>query len=73
MDLLFCRNDPYKTEVRQKKGIGPLGVQVPSHQLAWKCKKALSKRKVVFLQGSVFHVSWWQGVATRYQAAGGNR
>ena len=25
--------------------------RVPSHQLTWKCKKALSKRKVVFLQG----------------------
>ena len=32
------------------------------HQLTWKCKKALSKRKVVFLQGSVyFQVSWWKG------------
>ena len=32
---------------------------VPSHQLAWKCTDPLSKRKVVFLQGSVhFHVSW---------------
>ena len=35
---------------------------VPSHQLKWKCKKALSKRKVVFLHGSGhFHVSWWAG------------
>ena len=35
---------------------------LPSHQLTWKCKKTLSKRKVVFLQGSVhFHVSWWEG------------
>ena len=32
---------------------------LPSHQ---KCKKALSKRKVVFLQGSVhFNVSCWKG------------
>ena len=36
---------------------------LPSHQLTWKCKKALSKKKVGFLQGSVhFHVSWWEGV-----------
>ena len=36
-----------------------------SHQLTWKCKKALSKRKVVFLEGSVhFHVSWWEGIVT---------
>ena len=35
---------------------------VPSHQLTWKCKKALSKRKVVLLEGSVhFHASWWEG------------
>ena len=35
---------------------------IPSQQLTWKRKKALSKRKVVFLQGSVhFHVSWWEG------------
>ena len=35
---------------------------VASYQLTWKCKKALSKSKVVFLQGSVhFHVSWWEG------------
>ena len=28
-----------------------------------KCKNALSKRKVVVLQGSVhFHVSWWEGI-----------
>ena len=40
-------------------------IYIPSHQLTWKCKKALSKRKVVFLQGSVhFHVSWWDGVCT---------
>ena len=26
---------------------------LPSHQPTWKCKKALSKRKVVLLQGSV--------------------
>ena len=33
--------------------------KLPAHQLTWKCKKALSKRKVVFLQGSVhFHVRW---------------
>ena len=32
----------------------------------WKCNKALSKRKVVFLQGSVhFHVSWWEGAIAR--------
>ena len=38
-------------------------VYLPSHQLTWKCKKALSKRKVVFLQGSMqFHVSWWEGI-----------
>ena len=37
-------------------------ILVPSHQLAWKCKLALSKGTVVFLQGSVhFHVSWWEG------------
>ena len=38
--------------------------RLPSHQLTWKCKKALSKKgKVVFLQGSVhFHVSWWEGI-----------
>ena len=36
---------------------------IPSHQLTWKCKKALSKRKVVFLQGSVHcHVSWREGM-----------
>ena len=39
-----------------------LSVRLPSHQLTWKCTKALSKRKVVFLQGSVhFRVSWWEG------------
>ena len=32
--------------------VPPLRV-VPSHQLTWKCKKALFMRKVVFLQGSV--------------------
>ena len=32
---------------------GPRGPDLASHQLTWKCKKALSKRKVVFLQGSV--------------------
>ena len=31
-------------------------------RLTWKCKRALSKRGVVFLRGSVhFHVSWWEG------------
>ena len=35
---------------------------VPSLQLRWKCKKVLSKSKVVFPEGSVhFHVSWWEG------------
>ena len=27
--------------------------RVPSHQQTWKCTKAISKRKFVFLQGSV--------------------
>ena len=45
------------------KGASPPKLeQVPSHQLTWKCKKALSKRKVVFLQEAVhFHVSCWEG------------
>ena len=43
--LMKIHEDPSKTK--------------PAHQLKWKCKKALSRRKVVFLQGSVhFHVSW---------------
>ena len=38
------------------------GTELPSHKLTWKCKKFLSKRKVVFLQGSAhFHVSWCEG------------
>ena len=42
---------------------------IPSHQLTWKCKKALSKRKVVFLQGFVnFHVSWWESNAIYFHA-----
>ena len=49
--------------------------QAPSRQLAWKCKKALSKRKVVFLQGrctsmlaggraslSCWWLDWWLGI-----------
>ena len=38
-------------------------IYTPFHQPTWKCKKALSKRKVMFLQGSVhFQVSWWEGI-----------
>ena len=33
--------------------VGAISFFLPSHQLPWKCKKALSKRKVVFLPGSV--------------------
>ena len=48
---------------RPARGDYGSGVHIPSHQLTWKCKQALSKRKVVFLQGSVhFHVSWWEGI-----------
>ena len=40
-----------------------------SHQLTRKCKKRgqLTKRKVVFLQGSVhfLHVSWWEGTSNQ--------
>ena len=46
----------------KNKCLNALEQQIPSHQLAWKCKTARSKRKAVFLQGSVhFHVSWWEG------------
>ena len=39
-----------------------VGTWVPSHQLT-EVQKALSKRKVVKLQGSVhLHVSWWEGI-----------
>ena len=39
---------------------------IPSHQLKWICKKTLSERKLVFLQGSVhLHVSWCEGNSFR--------
>ena len=42
------------------------GAQNPSHQLRWTCTKPVSKRKVVFLQGSVhFNVSWWEAKTNR--------
>ena len=50
---------PTKKGVRKGNELGDLetlgGLTLPS-QLTWKCKKALPKRKVVFLQGSApFH------------------
>ena len=54
---------PVHTYVWQVKAgratVQATSVRVPSHQLPWKCK-ALSKRKVVFLPGSVHFVSWWR-------------
>ena len=41
-----------------------MGWFIPSHQLTWKCKTALSKRNVVFLQGSV-HKSMLAGGRVR--------
>ena len=46
-------------------GSSLIHLHLPSHQPTWKCKNALSKRKVVFLQRPVVcapnHVSWWEG------------